>query len=286
MSATSEVTGDRLVFLHGFTQTHHHWHAGAERVVSRLDDATGRRPDVVLPDLPGHGLSAGDSSGIDDAAAQLASTVGRGTYIGYSMGGRVALHVALSDARPVGRLVLIGATAGLRDARDRTDRRRVDEERACRIEEIGVEAFLDEWLAAPLFATLPPDPAGLDHRRRNTAAGLAHSLRTAGTGTQRSLWDELPSLDIPVLLIAGELDTKFTAIAHEMAAILPHAQVAIIDGAGHAAHSERPDQVAGTIAAWLEMPPTDDAYVVNTQAADPACIIAALVEADQPETTG
>lgn len=255
MPATSEVRADagvdRLVFLHGFTQTHHHWHACAERVVAGLAGPNGQRPTVVLPDLPGHGLSGSDGSGIEDAAAELAITVGRGTYVGYSMGGRVALHVALSEQRPVERLVLIGATAGLRDEADRADRRQVDEDRARRIEQIGVDAFLDGWLAAPLFATLPPDPDGLDHRRRNTASGLAHSLRTAGTGTQRSLWDELPALDIPVLLLAGELDTKFTTIADEMATALPRAQVEIIEGAGHAAHTERPDEVAEAIVAWL-----------------------------------
>lgn len=257
MPATSdkavEVPGraERLVFLHGFTQTHHHWHAVAERIAARLAGRDGRFPTVVLPDLPGHGLSSGDPSGIAAAARDLAEHVGHGTYVGYSMGGRVALHVALSERRPAERLVVIGATAGLRDAADRAERRRIDDERAHRLEQAGIEAFLDEWLAAPLFATLPRDRAALEHRRRNTAAGLAHSLRTAGTGTQHSLWDELPTLDIPVLLIAGELDIKFTAIANEMAAALPDAQVAIIEGAGHAAHTERPDDVADAIATWL-----------------------------------
>jgi 2-succinyl-6-hydroxy-2,4-cyclohexadiene-1-carboxylate synthase len=167
------------------------------------------------------------------------------------MGGRVALHLALATSSPIERLVLIGATPGIIDDDEREHRRRVDEARAERIESIGVEAFLDEWLAAPLFASLPPDPDGLVHRRRNTAAGLAHSLRSAGTGAQRSLWDELDLITIPVLVLAGELDAKFTAIGHEMVERLPDATFAAVDGAGHAAHSERPAEVADTITAWL-----------------------------------
>lgn len=236
----------RLAFLHGFTQTHHHWHRVAHQVADRVGGSA-----IVLPDLPGHGLSSTDDRGIDDTAVALASSVGPATYVGYSMGGRVALHAALLDDSPVERLVLIGATPGVADDAERAERRRLDDERAAHIEQIGVDAFLDEWLAAPMFATLPPDADGLILRRRNTAAGLAHSLRTAGTGVQRSLWDELHRITVPVLVIAGALDTKFTDIGRRMTVALPDATFASIDGAGHAAHSERPDDVAATITRWL-----------------------------------
>ena len=236
----------RLVFLHGFTQTHHHWHRLAHAVADRIGDAA-----VILPDLPGHGLSANDDRTIDQTAAALAEAIGPATYVGYSMGGRVALHTALLGRSPVERLVLIGATAGIADDDERADRRRLDDERADHIERVGVERFLDEWLAAPLFATLPPDPDGLAHRRRNTAAGLAHSLRTAGTGVQRSRWDDLGRITAPTLVIAGGLDTKFTAIGRRLTEAIPGATFAAIDGAGHAAHLERPDQVTTTIATWL-----------------------------------
>jgi 2-succinyl-6-hydroxy-2,4-cyclohexadiene-1-carboxylate synthase len=237
----------RLVFLHGFTQTHHHWHLAAHLVAERLD----ADPVIVVPDLPGHGLSADDRSDIETAAGELARSNGPATYVGYSMGGRIALHVAVAASSPIERLVLIGATPGIVDDDERAERRRADEARADRIESIGVEAFLDEWLANPLFATLPADPDGLTHRRRNTAGGLAHSLRTSGTGAQRSLWDDLDRVTIPVLVLAGELDTKFTAIGHAMVDRLPNATFVAIDGAGHAAHSERPTEVADVIAGWL-----------------------------------
>lgn len=236
----------RLAFLHGFTQTHHHWHHVAHAVAERVDDTT-----LILPDLPGHGLSASDERDIDRTAAALATSIGPATYVGYSMGGRVALHTALLDDSPVERLVLIGATPGIADEAERAERRRLDDERADHIEQVGVDAFLDEWLAAPLFATLPPDPDGLVRRRRNTAAGLAHSLRTAGTGVQRSRWTELERVTVPVLVIAGALDTKFTDIGQRMTEALPNATFVAIDRAGHAAHTERPDDVAATIATWL-----------------------------------
>ena len=240
----------RLVFLHGFTQTHHHWHTTAELIAAGLTPGD-RRPDIVLPDLPGHGLSHADTADIDSAARELVHLIGPATYVGYSMGGRVALHAALSHGSNVERLVLIGATAGLADDDARVERRSADETRADHLERIGATAFLDEWLDLPLFATLPDDPMGRDRRRCNTAPGLAHSLRTAGTGAQRSLWPMLDRLDIPALLVVGELDVKFTEIAHRMADALPYGEVATIAGAGHAAHSERPDEVAGTICEWL-----------------------------------
>ena len=236
----------RLAFLHGFTQTHHHWHHVAHLVCDRLGEAT-----LVLPDLPGHGLSATDHRDIDASATELARSVGPATYVGYSMGGRVALHTALVPDSPVERLVLIGATPGIADEAERADRRRLDDERAGHVEQIGVDAFLDEWLAAPLFATLPPDPDGLVHRQRNTAAGLAHSLRTAGTGAQRSLWDDLGRITVPVLVMAGELDAKFTDIGRRMTDALPDATFVPIAGAGHAAHTERPTDVADAITTWL-----------------------------------
>lgn len=261
MPATSERTGrrpERLAFLHGFTQTHHHWHPVAhlvDRLVTERLGDRGRRCELVLPDLPGHGLSADASADIDDAAVELARTVGPATYIGYSMGGRVALHVALVADSPVERLVLLGATPGLDDPDERTARRRSDEELARRIEAIGVDAFVDEWLAGPLFAGLPVDHDDRVHRRRNTAAGLANSLRTTGTGAQRSRWSELGRIGVPTLILAGALDTKFTAIGRAMAEAIPNADFRPIADAGHAVHGERPDAVAELIADWIARRP-------------------------------
>ena len=167
------------------------------------------------------------------------------------MGGRTALHVALTVDNRIERLVLIGATPGLADPTERDARRAADEALAERIEAIGVDAFLDQWLAAPLFATLPVERSGLEQRWRNTAPGLMHSLRTAGTGAQDSLWDRLGEIEIPVLVLAGELDAKFRAIGGDMTDRLPNAEFETIAGAGHAAHSERPRAVADAIITWF-----------------------------------
>ncbi len=250
MPATpDDAAPQRLVFLHGFTQTHHHWHhvahliAAGRAVPSRL----------AFVDLPGHGLSAHDLDGeIASSGSALADLAGRGTYVGYSLGGRMALTAAMARPDAVRRLVLIGATAGIESESARAARHRGDADLADLVEAIGVDAFLDRWLAAPLFATLVPERRGLDHRRRNTATGLAHSLRRFGTGSMGSLWDSLPTLDIPVLVLAGELDAKFTELGHRLVDVLPRAVFLPVSDAGHAAHTEQPDVTAEAIVTWLD----------------------------------
>ena len=254
---------DRLVFLHGFTQTHHHWHDCAHLIAGKRQ----RTSSLAFVDLPGHGLSGSDRNQIVPSGPGLVGVAGAGTYIGYSMGGRFGLVAALTGQPAVERLVLIGATAGIDDAEERADRHLVDRNRAEHLEQIGVDRFLDEWLAAPMFAGLPADPNGLGHRRRNTAAGLAHSLRWCGTGNQVSLWHRLALVTIPVLVIAGELDTKFTEIGDRMATALPNASFASIDGAGHAAQVEQPEATAATIADWLAT--TDGPSPTSTRTPSP-----------------
>jgi len=251
MPARSDRGGThRLVFLHGFTQTHHHWHG----LALGLGDRLGGVPALTFVDLPGHGLSTDDTTAIDEGADAVAVLGGAGTYVGYSMGGRFAVLATLARPDLVERLVLIGATAGLVDAAERASRRVLDEERAARIEEIGVDPFLDDWLAAPMFANLPHDRNGLEHRRHNTVAGLTHSLRSAGTGSQPSVWERLHEITVPVLVLAGGHDTKFIDIGHRLAAAIPSATFAEIPEAGHAAHIERSADTIDIVARWLGGP--------------------------------
>ena len=113
-------------------------------------------------------------------------------------------------------------------------------------------AFLDGWLAGPLFASLPEAAAGREERLANTAEGLAYALRRLGTGAQEPLWDRLGGLAPPVLLVAGEHDAKFAGIAREMAAAIgPSAEVALVPGAGHAVHLERPAATAALVEEFL-----------------------------------
>jgi 2-succinyl-6-hydroxy-2,4-cyclohexadiene-1-carboxylate synthase len=240
--------GPRLVLAHGFTQTRHSWRALIERWSHDFE--------VVAVDLPGHGGSTDVDADVVRGAELLGASGGRATYVGYSMGGRHALRLAVDRPDLVEQLVLIGASPGIAGEAERRVRAAADERLARRLERIGLDRFLEEWLAQPLFATLPAARAGLDDRRTNTVAGLAASLRSAGTGVQAPLWDRLVELGMPVLLVVGELDTKFAAIADDMRrAVGDNATVVTIEGAGHAAHLEDPGAVADALTTWSASSP-------------------------------
>jgi 2-succinyl-6-hydroxy-2,4-cyclohexadiene-1-carboxylate synthase len=239
-------SGPRVVLLHGFTQTHASWH----RVVDRL----GADHEVVAIDAPGHGGSSDIRADLATGARLIAEAGGRATYVGYSMGGRVALRLALDHPDHVQGLVLIGATAGIRDSAEREQRRLADEATAARIERDGVGPFLTSWLAQPMFAGLPDDPVDHAARAENTAAGLASSLRLAGTATMDPpWWPELGAITAPTAVVVGELDTKFTAEGHRLvAAIGPGTRLHLVAGARHAAHLHDPDTVADVIRSMVE----------------------------------
>ena len=169
---------------------------------------------------------------------------------GYSMGGRLALALALRHSERVRALVLVSASPGLADGEERAARHAADEALADRIEAIGVEAFAREWAAQPLFAGQSEEVAALAHedRLRRSAAEHAAQLRGLGTGVMPPLWDRLGELTMPVTLVVGARDTKFLAIAWRMAERLPDAEVVVVAGAGHAVALEAPQAVADAIA--------------------------------------
>jgi 2-succinyl-6-hydroxy-2,4-cyclohexadiene-1-carboxylate synthase len=244
----SGVAGRRVVLVHGFTQTLAAWGAVGERLAGRWE--------VVRVDLPGHGGSGRVRAGFVEAAGLVGEAGGAGVYCGYSLGGRLCLRLALDRPELVRGLVLVGASPGIAEPGARAGRRAADEALAGRIEREGVAAFLDRWLAGPLFATLPAEAAGRAERLANTAEGLAYALRRLGTGAQEPLWDRLATLRPPTLLVAGALDARFAAIAGEMAAAIgPHARVALVPGAGHAVHLERPAELAALVEEFLDATP-------------------------------
>jgi len=248
--STSSGSATRpIVLLHGFTQTGASW----APIVAELRS----RAPIIVPDAPGHGGSSRVRADLWRTADLLVETVGRpALWVGYSMGGRMALHVALAHPDQVEGLVLISTTPGIDSPEQRKARRAADDALAERIHTEGTEAFLDFWLAQPLFGTLPPDSARREARLANKEDGLASSLRLAGTGSQEPLWDRLAQLkkrSLPVLLIAGELDRKYSDEAARMAsAIGPTARVVIVSGAGHACHLEHPRVVAAAIDAMAD----------------------------------
>jgi 2-succinyl-6-hydroxy-2,4-cyclohexadiene-1-carboxylate synthase len=239
--------GPRLALIHGFTQSGRAW--------GPVGDALAAGHRLLALDAPGHGRSSHVEAGLPDGADLMAEAVAGGgpaSWLGYSMGGRYALHAALRHPDLVRRLVLVSATAGIEDPSEREARRLSDERLADRIEAEGVEAFLRWWLSQPLFATLPPEAVQIESRLGGTPAGLASSLRRAGTGTQEPLWGRLHQLRMPVLVVAGGLDPKYRDLAVRLGReIGENATVEIIEDAGHACHLERPERFVEAVTGWL-----------------------------------
>lgn len=234
----------RLVLLHGFTQTGRSW--------GRVADDLADQFDVVCPDMPGHAGRPHDEANLWEVADSIVQECGPATYIGYSMGARVALHAALSHPDAVERFALLGCAPGIRDADERLARVAADETLARSLETDGVEDFLDRWLANPLFANLPTDAAQKEDRLRSAATGLAMSLRRCGTGVQENLWPRVHELRVSVLVMAGALDTKFAAIAREMAPLIGrNATLELVPNAGHAAHLEQHGLFVELVRDWL-----------------------------------
>ncbi len=233
--------GPRVVLVHGFTQTLASWRPVAD------DLAADHR--VVLVDAPGHGASAAVRADLATTAGLLAEAGGRAVYVGYSMGGRMVLRLALDRPDLVAGLVLIGATAGIDDPVERAARRRSDEALARRIEDEGVTSFLEGWLAQPLFHGLPDDPAERRARATNTPEGLASSLRHAGTGTMDPpWWDDLPRVSAPTVVLTGGHDAKFTALGRRLVAGIGNpAALRVVPDVGHAVPLQAPAAVAAAV---------------------------------------
>jgi 2-succinyl-6-hydroxy-2,4-cyclohexadiene-1-carboxylate synthase len=229
----------RMRLIPGFTQTIRSW----DTVEARLP----RDWDVQAIEVP---------DGLDFAAT--AETIGirgsEGAWVGYSLGGRLALRLALDRPDLVERVALIGASPGIASAGERERRLVADERLAQQAESDGVQEFLERWYNQRMFETLPREAAMLDDRRRgNTVHRIAHQLRALGPATQEPLWDRLSKLSMPVLIVSGAYDRKYTEIAEQMgAAIGATARVEQIPRAGHAVHLERPDEVAELLVSWAE----------------------------------
>jgi 2-succinyl-6-hydroxy-2,4-cyclohexadiene-1-carboxylate synthase len=243
------------VALHGFTQTGRLWGA--------FGDLLEKEFTVVAVDLPGHGDSRDVRADLPTTARLVAEAVqdvlGEEPcdLLGYSLGARVALHVALETESSLRlrlrHVVFIGVTAGIEDDGRREDRRAADDAMADQLESSGdVGAFIDRWLRGPMFNRLmETGAADRTERLRNTAEGLAWSLRLCGTGTQTPSWDRLGSLVPPVLALAGTDDFRFAGHALRLADLAPRGVVSLVPGGGHAVHLAQPAPVARTVSHWL-----------------------------------
>jgi 2-succinyl-6-hydroxy-2,4-cyclohexadiene-1-carboxylate synthase len=234
-----------VVLLHGFAGTGRAW----DPVVERL----GReRYTALAPDLPGHGTAGAVRPISFDACIRdiLAAAPGRFSLCGYSMGGRIALHVALAAPERIDRLVLVATTAGIEDAAERAARRASDERLAAFAETATIEDFAHRWEGLPLFAGTPPEAARIWRADllRNDPHALAAALRGLGTGAMAPLWARLGELTMPATVLAGERDAKFLALGQRLAAALPRGELIVVPGAGHGLPREAPDAIAVAIA--------------------------------------
>jgi 2-succinyl-6-hydroxy-2,4-cyclohexadiene-1-carboxylate synthase len=226
----------KVVFVPGFTQAASSW-----RPVTAW--ATLDAFDLLPIDVP-------DALDFRATAAAVGDIGGRAVYVGYSMGGRLCLQLALDRPDVVERLVLVSASPGISDPSERAARVASDEQLARSIEHDGVDAFLERWLAQPLFASLPPQLADLEGRRANTVERLTHQLRALGPGAHPSNWERLHEIECPVALVVGSNDTKYVAIAEQMAGPL-RANMRVIADRGHACHLEASGVFASVLASWL-----------------------------------
>jgi 2-succinyl-6-hydroxy-2,4-cyclohexadiene-1-carboxylate synthase len=246
--------GGPLVLLHGFTGSSESWMS--------VRDLLATKHRVVAIDIVGHGRSDAPrevfryrfASAVDDLAEIVSLlAVEPATWVGYSMGGRLALGVALQHPLLLSALVLESASPGIESATERSGRRDADEALARRIDEDGVAAFVADWERLPMWQSQQTLAPALRARQRGIrlgqrAVGLANSLRGMGQGAQPPLWDRLAEVAIPVLVLAGARDEKYVAIARRMANSLPCATLRIVPDAGHAIHLEQPERYAELIA--------------------------------------
>ena len=250
--------GEPLVLLHGFTGCAANWRP----LLPRLAECHR----VIAIDLPGHGNSGAPGSvaryKMPRVAADLIELLTRhdatpAHWLGYSMGGRLALYIAVRQSSVVRSLTLVSATAGLANTAKRQARRAADEALAARIERDGVASFVAEWERNLLFAGLaglPEEARATLHEQRlsNSPLGLANSLRGMGAGAQPSLWSRLAAMTAPALLIAGQRDTKFVALNEGLAVSIPNATLRLIPDAGHVVQMEQPEAFLAAVTDFLE----------------------------------
>jgi 2-succinyl-6-hydroxy-2,4-cyclohexadiene-1-carboxylate synthase len=236
-------SGVSATFLHGFTQTAQSWAPVVEQLTAYLS--------CTVIDAPGHGDTPAGRRSLSQCGDDIAQSMNSGVLVGYSMGARMALHAALQHPEKVTHLVLVSGTAGIDDEAERQQRVASDTDLASRIESIGVPSFIDEWLSLPMFSGLTPEKSQREERLRNTAVGLADSLRFAGTGTQQPLWDVLPTLRMPVLFIAGDQDKKFVQLAQRMHELVDSSTLAIVPESGHSVHLEATSVFVEILLRWL-----------------------------------
>jgi 2-succinyl-6-hydroxy-2,4-cyclohexadiene-1-carboxylate synthase len=249
--------GPPLVLLHGFTGSAEAWQSALPALQETFT--------TYAVEIVGHGRSDApvdvEHYRIDRAVPDLVEVVDRlgldqFSLLGYSMGGRLALHLALTSPERIDALVLESAAPGIADPDERAERARADEKLARLIEERGVEAFVDIWERVPLFASQRSLPPAVRERQRairlsQRPQGLTNSLRGMGAGAMEPVTERLGEYRMPVLYVAGEIDAKYVEIGRSMTAALPAARCVVVPGAGHTVHLERPEEFTSAVTSFM-----------------------------------
>lgn len=250
-------SGEPLVMLHGFTGSSVDW--------SLFVPYFAQQYQVITIDLLGHGETDSPTDAMRYALKHLRRdlvTIIQNVssepvhLLGYSMGARLALYLAINHMGMFQSLILESGSPGIEDEDDRIARRESDDDLADRIEQGGIEAFVEEWEDLPLWESQRHLPEQVRKQVRlqrllNNPIGLGNSLRGYGTGVQPSLWDKLATLSLPTLLITGELDRKFSDTADQMSRLIPATRVRVIARCGHNVHLENPRAFAGEVLDFL-----------------------------------
>lgn len=245
-----------ICFLHGFLGQRQDWLPIAEALSPQFF--------CILPDLPGHGENPSPSTPLsfdllNEGLLALfdALALSHVHLVGYSMGGRAALSFAVHHPARVASLTLESASPGLTTPAERRTRAEEDARRAEAILTGGIEPFVEHWYTLPLFRSLENHPHAraqiIARRKQNNPAGVAQAVRDLSPGRQPSVWDQLPRLEMPVLLLAGALDGKYVSVSEQMAARVPHARLVIVPDAGHTVHLEQPVQFISKLENFISL---------------------------------
>jgi 2-succinyl-6-hydroxy-2,4-cyclohexadiene-1-carboxylate synthase len=258
---TESTSAPAAIMLHGFMGCGEDWKAVAKSITPSLR--------CYCPDLPGHGSQRYDIAKaracIPEIADALIEYLDAGgidtcTLIGYSMGGRIALHTALHYPHRITRLILVSTSPGLRTEQERTNRLEQDKQLQQELADMGegsaeFEAFLRRWYQQTLFSELSKQPALFESivqkRIKNNPPALSASLNALGVATQPDCWNDLSKLPMPTLVVVGEKDEKYWRIGNEISESLPKGRLEIIKGCSHSPHVESPEQFTAVLNLFL-----------------------------------